>query len=46
MSEENMNQETLISLLKEKTKELKTIQKKLQKVEEKYVDLHKNQKNL
>jgi hypothetical protein len=42
MSEENMNQETLISLLKEKTKELKTIQKKLQKVEEKYVDLHKN----
>lgn len=35
-----------MALLKEKTKELKATQKKLKKVEEKFVDLHKQQKKL
>jgi len=41
-----MNPETLILLLKEKAKELKATQKKLKKVEEKYVEIHKQQKGL
>ena len=38
--------ETLVSLLKEKAKELKLAQKKLSKVEDKYVETHKLQKAL
>jgi len=38
--------DTLMALLKEKAKELKTTQKKLKKVEEKFVEMHKSQKNL
>ena len=38
--------ESLIQLLKEKAKELKTTQKKLKKVEDKFVEMHKAQKNL
>lgn len=33
--------ETLMQLLKEKAKELKTTQKKLKKVEDKFVEMHK-----
>ena len=48
--EENKDTEldldTLMQLLKEKAKELKQTQKKLKKVEDKYVDMHKQQKNL
>jgi pyruvate/oxaloacetate carboxyltransferase len=33
--------ESLIQLLKEKAKELKTTQKKLKKVEDKFVEMHK-----
>jgi|688.fasta_scaffold177935_2 hypothetical protein len=36
MSEKIPDSETLMSLLKEKAKELKTLQKKLDKVEEKF----------
>ena len=36
-----MNPETLKAMLKEKTRELKQTQKKLKKVEEKFVELHK-----
>ena len=38
--------ETLVSLLKEKAKELKLAQKKLTKVEDKFVETHKLQKAL
>ena len=38
--------ETLVSLLKEKAKELKLVQKKLTKVEDKFVETHKLQKAL
>ena len=41
-----MNPETLILLLKEKAKELKATQKKLKKVEEKFVEMHKHHKGL
>ena len=44
--EEALDSETLIQLLKEKAKELKTTQKKLKKVEDKFVEMHKSQKNL
>ena len=35
-----------MQLLKEKAKELKSTQKKLKKVEDKFVEMHKAQKNL
>lgn len=35
-----------MQLLKEKAKELKTEKKKLKKVEDKYMEIHKTQKNL
>jgi hypothetical protein len=41
MAGEEPDRETLLSLLKEKAKELKQSEKKLKKVEEKYVELHK-----
>ena len=44
--DEALDNETLIQLLKEKAKELKTTQKKLKKVEDKFVEMHKSQKNL
>ena len=44
--DESLDSETLIQLLKEKAKELKTTQKKLKKVEDKFVEMHKSQKNL
>ena len=44
--EDQLDQDTLISLLKEKAKELKATQKKLKKVEDKFVEMHKSQKNL
>jgi hypothetical protein len=44
--EEGLDKETLMSLLKEKAKELKQNQKKLKKVEDKFVEFHKSQKNL
>ncbi len=46
MSEKIPDSETLMSLLKEKAKELKTLQKKLDKVEEKFFQTHKQQKAL
>lgn len=36
-----LDSDTLMQLLKEKAKELKSTQKKLTKVEDKFVDLHK-----
>ena len=44
--DESLDNDTLIQLLKEKAKELKTSQKKLKKVEDKFVEMHKSQKNL
>lgn len=51
MSEEKpkdqaLDPQTLMSLLKEKAKELRKTQTKLNKVEEKFVDLHKKEKAL
>ena len=43
---DELDQETLIQLLKEKAKELKQTQKKLKKVEDKFVEGHKTQKSL
>lgn len=45
-TDESLDSDTLIQLLKEKAKELKTSQKKLKKVEDKFVEMHKSQKNL
>jgi CRISPR-associated protein Cas8b1/Cst1 subtype I-B len=42
----DVDHDTLMMLLKEKAKELKSTQKKLSKVEDKFVELHKAQKNL
>lgn len=44
--DDGLDKETLIQLLKEKAKELKQSQKKLKKVEDKFVEMHKSQKNL
>ena len=41
-----LDQQTLMSLLKEKAKELHKTQKKLNKVEEKFVTIHKKEKSL
>ena len=41
MEEEGPDKETLMQLLKEKAKEIKTTQKKLKKVEDKYFEMHK-----
>ena len=46
MADENGNASTLMSLLKEKAKELKQTQKKLEKLEEKFVESHKQNKAL
>jgi predicted transcriptional regulator len=43
---ESVDTDTLMALLKEKAKELKQTQKKLKKVEDKFVEMHKSQKNL
>ena len=45
-SSQELNVETLLLLLKEKAKELKNTEKKLKKLEEKYVEIHKQQKGL
>ena len=42
----DLDLETIMQLLKEKAKELKTTLKKLKKVEDKYVEMHKHHKNL
>ena len=42
--EQSLDPQTLMSLLKEKAKELRKTQTKLNKVEEKFVDLHKKEK--
>ena len=39
---EEIDKETMVSLLKDKAKENKQIAKKLKKLEEKYVEVHKN----
>ena len=44
--EDNADKETILQLLKEKAKEMKTTSKKLKKVEDKYFEMHKLQKNL
>ena len=44
--DEGLDNDTLMSLLKEKAKELKSTQKKLKKVEDKFVEFHKAQKKL
>ena len=41
-TDESLDSDTLIQLLKEKAKELKTSQKKLKKVEDKFVEMHKS----
>ena len=41
MTAEQPEKETLVSLLKDKSKELKLVQKKLGKVEDKFVETHK-----
>jgi hypothetical protein len=41
-----IDKETLLSLLKDKAKENKNLSKKLKKLEEKYVELHKREKGL
>ncbi len=46
MTAEQPEKETLVSLLKDKAKELKLVQKKLGKVEDKFVETHKLQKAL
>ncbi len=38
---DDLNSETMLKLLKEKAIELKATQKKLKRVEEKFVDMHK-----
>jgi hypothetical protein len=40
--QESFDTETLMQLLKEKAKELKNTQKKLKKVEDKFVEMHKS----
>ena len=46
MVSQQQDPETLLSLLKDKAKELKLTQKKLSKVEDKFVETHKQQKAL
>ena len=41
-----VDSDTLMQILKDKAKELKSTQKKLKKVEDKFVDMHKSQKSL
>ena len=41
-----MDHETLVTLNKEKDKEIKTLQKKLDKLEERYVQKHKENEGL
>ena len=44
--EQEIDKETLVSLLKDKSKEMKSLTTKLSKIEEKYVKIFKDQKNL
>ena len=46
MEEDGADKDTILQLLKEKAKEIKTTNKKLKKVEDKYFEMHKLQKNL
>ena len=43
---ETLDVDTLMQLLKEKAKEQKQTSKKLKKVEDKFVEMHKSQKSL
>jgi len=43
---EEIDKETLLSLLKDKSKEIKSLTTKLNKIEEKYVKIFKEHKNL
>ena len=43
---ESLDAETLMQLLKEKAKEQNKTMKKLKRVEDKFVEMHKTQKNL
>ena len=43
---EEIDKETMVSLLKDKAKENGRLQKKVKKLEEKYVELHKREKGL
>ena len=43
---DEIDKETMVSLLKDKAKENKQLQKKVKKLEEKYVELHKREKGL
>ena len=44
--DQEIDKETLVSLLKDKTKEIKSLTTKLSKIEEKYVKIFKDHKNL
>lgn len=47
MAEElNVDMDTMVSLLKDKARENKQLTKKVKKLEEKYVELHKREKGL
>ena len=43
---DDIDKETMVSLLKDKAKENKQLSKKVKKLEEKYVELHKREKAL
>ena len=43
---QDIDKETLVSLLKDKSKEMKSLTTKLSKIEEKYIKIFKDQKNL
>ncbi len=43
---EGMDSDTLMGLLKDKTKELKQAEKKLKKAEKKYLEIYKTNKDL
>lgn len=43
---DEIDRETMVSLLKDKAKENKQLVKKVKKLEEKYVELHKKEKAL
>lgn len=43
---DDIDRETMVSLLRDKAKENKSLTKKVKKLEEKYVELHKREKCL
>lgn len=43
---DDIDRDTMVSLLKDKAKENKQLSKKVKKLEEKYVELHKREKGL